>query len=298
MPHDHRRARRRAARSSRSGTSPSASTRRSSNKRVARVARQVRRAARLAQGDAARCSSRRVAYGQKQQADRLAGQGSIFDLGPAEARSRATTRRSPTDEFEKNELLRDREGGARPLRLRASALGDPRPAAAQDRRDDRRARAPPRRRGRDRSAGSSRAVRQMTTKRGEAMVFLRLEDVTGGVDTRRLQLDLRERARALHDRPHPDRQGPRRPQGGRDEARRAWRWPRSRRSPRSARCGCKIDATTTPRRASIRELAAADPATSPASRRSSSTASPRRAGRPTPSARSTGSSPRPTSTPR
>ena len=52
----------------------------------ARVARQVRRAARLAAGDARRCSSRRSRYGQKQQADRLAGQGSIFDsdFGAAE----------------------------------------------------------------------------------------------------------------------------------------------------------------------------------------------------------------------
>ena len=37
------------------------------------------------------------------------------------------------------------------------------------------------------------AVKQMTTKRGELMVFLRLDDVTGGMRRRRLQLDLRSR---------------------------------------------------------------------------------------------------------
>ena len=65
-------------------------------------------------------------------------------------------------------------------------------------------------------------IKQVTTKRGEPMVFLALDDpdrVGGG---RGLQLHLRGRARALHRRPDPRRQGPRRPQAaGRDEADRA-----------------------------------------------------------------------------
>ena len=47
-----------------------------------------------------------VAWGQKQQADRLAGQGSIFDLGPAEEEKPRHHPLTPTDEFEKSELLK------------------------------------------------------------------------------------------------------------------------------------------------------------------------------------------------
>ncbi len=53
-----------------------------------------------------------VAWGQKQQADRLAGQASIFDLGPALGVEDNTGEKpkhhpaTPTDEFEKSELLR------------------------------------------------------------------------------------------------------------------------------------------------------------------------------------------------
>src|SRR5213596_3636591 len=47
-----------------------------------------------------------VAWGQKQQADRLAGQGSIFDLGPVEDEKPKHHPATPTDEFDKGELLR------------------------------------------------------------------------------------------------------------------------------------------------------------------------------------------------
>src|SRR5205085_2993042 len=47
-----------------------------------------------------------VAWGQKQQADRLAGQGSIFDLAPVEEERPRHHPVTPTEEFEKTELLR------------------------------------------------------------------------------------------------------------------------------------------------------------------------------------------------
>ena len=63
------------------------------------------------------------------------------------------------------------------------------------------------------------AIKQLTTKKGDPMVFMRLDDVTGGAEVGGLQLRLRRRARADRGRPRARRQGPRRPQaGGRDEA--------------------------------------------------------------------------------
>src|SRR6476620_7974089 len=47
-----------------------------------------------------------VSWGQKQQADRLAGQGSIFDLAPVEDEKPRHHPVTPTEEFEKTELLR------------------------------------------------------------------------------------------------------------------------------------------------------------------------------------------------
>src|SRR5213078_2516641 len=47
-----------------------------------------------------------VAWGQKQQADRLAGQGSIFDLAPVEEEQPKQHPPTPTEEYEKAELLR------------------------------------------------------------------------------------------------------------------------------------------------------------------------------------------------
>src|SRR5207245_8313949 len=47
-----------------------------------------------------------VAWGQKQQADRLAGQGSIFDLGPVEDEKPKHHPPVPAEEFEKNDLLK------------------------------------------------------------------------------------------------------------------------------------------------------------------------------------------------
>ena len=156
--------------------------------------------------------------GQKFQADRLAGQGSIFDLDPTDEKPR---KHPPiaTDEFEKNELLAMEkevlglyvtEHPLSEIRDQLRRKADTTIAELDRRRDGEVVIV----------GGIVTAMRQMTTKRGEAMVFLRVEDVTGGVDTVVFNSDLRQLTRALHDRPDPDRQGPRRPQGGRDEARR------------------------------------------------------------------------------
>ncbi len=123
-----------------------------------------------------------VGWGQKQQADRLAGQGSIFDLGPVEADKPKHHPATPTHEYEKNELLRlEKEvlglyvsehplSGIRDqLRRKSDAT-----IAELDRRRD----------GEVVTIGGIVAgVRHMTTKRGDAMVFLRLEDITGSVET-------------------------------------------------------------------------------------------------------------------
>jgi DNA polymerase-3 subunit alpha len=123
-----------------------------------------------------------VAWGQKQQADRLAGQGSIFDLAPVEDAKPKHHPPTPTEEYEKNDLLRlEKEvlglyvsehplsGIREQLRRKSDAtIGE------LDRRRD----------GEVVTVGGIVAgLRHMTTKRGDAMVFLRLEDVTGGVET-------------------------------------------------------------------------------------------------------------------
>ena len=67
------------------------------------------------------------------------------------------------------------------------------------------------------------AIKQLTTKKGEPMVFMRLDDLTGIDGGRRLQLGLRGGSRDLLERGRgARRQGAGRPQaGGRDEADRA-----------------------------------------------------------------------------
>ena len=124
-----------------------------------------------------------LAYGQKQQADRLAGQASIFDgdFGEAEtAREKHHPPISPA-EFEKPDLLRLEketlglyvsEHPLSSLRDRAARKTDATIAELERRRD-----------GESVTVGGIvGAVKQMTTKRGEPMVFMRLDDVTGGID--------------------------------------------------------------------------------------------------------------------
>ncbi len=123
-----------------------------------------------------------VGWGQKQQADRLAGQGSIFDLGPVEDEKPKHHPATPTDEYEKNELLRLEkevlglyvsEHPLSAIRDQLRRKSDATVAELERRRD-----------GEVVTIGGIVAgVRHMTTKRGDAMVFLRLEDITGSVET-------------------------------------------------------------------------------------------------------------------
>ena len=86
-----------------------------------------------------------VAWGQKQQADRLAGQGSIFDLGPRRRREAEAPSADADRRVRDERAAEAREGSARPLCLRPSAVGDPRPVA----------RASPTRRSASSSAGAT-----------------------------------------------------------------------------------------------------------------------------------------------
>jgi DNA polymerase III subunit alpha len=123
-----------------------------------------------------------LAWGQRQQADRLAGQSSIFDLGDEPAADAPKHHPPvPGGEYEKNELLA----------LEKEVLGlyvSEHPLAAvrdQLRRktDCTLAELERRRDGEIVTVGGIvGAIKQLTTKKGEPMVFLRLDDVTGGAE--------------------------------------------------------------------------------------------------------------------
>src|SRR3954463_11052918 len=123
-----------------------------------------------------------VGWGQKQQADRLAGQGSIFDLGPVDDQKPKHHPPTPTEEYEKNDLLK----------LEKEVLGlyvseHPLSAIREQLRRKSDATIGELDRRRDGEVvtvgGIVSGLRHMTTKRGDAMVFLRIEDVTGGIET-------------------------------------------------------------------------------------------------------------------
>jgi DNA polymerase-3 subunit alpha len=122
-------------------------------------------------------------WGQRHQADRISGQGSIFDLddSPADERPRHHAA-IPPGEFDKNELLK----------LEKEVLGlyvsDHPLSAIRDqlrRKTDTAMTELGARRDGDVVvvAGIVSALRQLTTKRGEPMVFLTLDDVVGSVET-------------------------------------------------------------------------------------------------------------------
>jgi DNA polymerase III subunit alpha len=125
-----------------------------------------------------------LGWGQRQQADRLAGQGSIFDLG-GEGEQEQRPRHHPVvppGEFEKNELLRLEketlglyvsEHPLHSVRDQLRRKTDCTLAELERRRDGEVVTV----------GGIVGAVKQLTTKKGEPMVFLRLDDVTGGAET-------------------------------------------------------------------------------------------------------------------
>jgi DNA polymerase-3 subunit alpha len=124
-----------------------------------------------------------LAYGQRQQADRLAGQASIFDTDLGAAETPGEKHHPPVSpvEFEKADLLRLEketlglyvsEHPLAPLRAELRAKTDATIAELERRRDGETVTV----------GGIVGEVRQLTTKRGEPMVFMRLDDVTGGID--------------------------------------------------------------------------------------------------------------------
>ena len=123
--------------------------------------------------------------GARHQADRLAGQSSIFDLGGDEAEAGPPRHHRPLSRRGVGEAAaaRLREGVARPLRLRASARQRQGGASAEGRLPGL-GRARARRDGEIVTVGGIvGAIKALTTKKGEPMVFLRLDDLSGSVET-------------------------------------------------------------------------------------------------------------------
>ena len=128
------------------------------------------------------CLEQALAWGQKHAADRLAGQASIFDLGgPAEEEQSRPKHHPvvPPGEFEKPELLQlEKETlglyvSEHPLHAVRDQLRrktDCTLAELERRRDGEVVTV----------GGIVSAVKQLTTKKGEPMVFLTLDDLTGG----------------------------------------------------------------------------------------------------------------------
>jgi DNA polymerase-3 subunit alpha len=122
-----------------------------------------------------------VGWGQKQQADRLAGQASIFDLAPIEGVAPKHHPVLSTEEYEKNELLRLEkevlglyvsEHPLSSIREQLRRKTDASIAELERRRDGEVVTV----------GGIVSALKHMTTKRGDSMVFMRLDDVTGGTE--------------------------------------------------------------------------------------------------------------------
>jgi DNA polymerase III subunit alpha len=128
------------------------------------------------------CLEQALAWGQRQQADRLAGQGSIFDLGDEVGESRPRHHPAvPVRDADKNELLRMEketlgvyvsEHPLHAIRDQLRLKTDATLAEVERRRDGEVVTV----------GGIVSAVKALTTKKGEPMVFLRLDDVTGGAE--------------------------------------------------------------------------------------------------------------------
>ena len=159
-----------------------------------------------------------LAYGQKQQADRLAGQGSIFDndFGGADTTAERHHPPVPAEEFEKTDLLRLEketlglyvsEHPLSALRTELRGKTDATIAELEKRRD-----------GENVVVGG--IIGEVKSdheqaRRADGFPSARRRDRRDRL--RRLRRRLRLRRGALRDRPDPDRQGSSRSQGRRDE---------------------------------------------------------------------------------
>jgi DNA polymerase-3 subunit alpha len=123
-----------------------------------------------------------AAWGQKLQADQLAGQGSIFDLGDSSSETRRQQAPPiPTVEWDKPELLKHEKDtlglyvSEHPLAAIRDQLRRKTDCSIDDcqrRRDGEIITV----------AGIISTAKQLTTKKGDVMVFLRVEDFTGGLE--------------------------------------------------------------------------------------------------------------------
>jgi len=122
-----------------------------------------------------------TAWGGRMQADRLAGQGSIFDLGDEDASRPEQHPPVPVLELDKNELLRMEketlgvyvsEHPLQAIREQLRRKTDCGLAEAEKRRDGEIVTV----------GGIVGAIKQLTTKKGEPMVFMRLDDLAGSVE--------------------------------------------------------------------------------------------------------------------
>ena len=128
------------------------------------------------------CLEAALAWGNRYAADRLAGQASIFDLGFEEAETKPKHHpQIPADEWDKNELLR-LEKETLGLYVSEHPLTGVRDQLR--RKTDCTLAELERRRDGDivTVGGIVTAVKQVTTKKGDPMVFLQLEDTTGGAE--------------------------------------------------------------------------------------------------------------------
>jgi DNA polymerase III subunit alpha len=127
------------------------------------------------------CIEQALSWGGRTQADKIAGQGSIFDLGDEVETAPRHHPEIPMHEFEKNELLRlEKETlglyvSEHPLNAVRDQLRRKTDAALAElerRRDGEIVTV----------GGIVSAVKQVTTKKGEPMVFVRLDDVIGSAE--------------------------------------------------------------------------------------------------------------------
>ena len=122
-----------------------------------------------------------LAWGGREQADRLLGQGSIFDLGPEVEATPKERPIIPTGEFEKAELLAlEKESlglyvSEHPLEDVKEQLRKKTDCALID--------VAARRDGEFVSVGGIvGAIKQLTTRKGDPMVFIRLDDLAGSTE--------------------------------------------------------------------------------------------------------------------
>jgi DNA polymerase III subunit alpha len=122
-----------------------------------------------------------ASWGGRMQADRLAGQGSIFDLGGEEETRPQQHPPVPVVELDKNELLRMEketlgvyvsEHPLQAIREQLRRKTDCGLAEAERRRDGEVVTV----------GGIVGAIKQLTTKKGEPMVFMRLDDLAGSIE--------------------------------------------------------------------------------------------------------------------